>query len=127
MTNTKGLILAVLVAASFNASAAKDLMMQLNCEGHDVMFSRTAKGNNVIVADGVMYDTSEGTRVVKADDGSNMTYQFASRESNGKSLFASIYFTETMLKQDKVNFIYNDGDQQVKSACVIVNHQIIKN
>lgn len=91
-----------------------------------MVFSRTAKGNNLIVADGVMYDTSEGTRVVKANDGSNVTYQFASRESNGTSLFASVYSTEAMLEQNKVNFIYDHDNEKVKLACDIVNHQIIK-
>ncbi len=126
MNKTKGLVLAVLTSVSLNATAAKDLIMQLNCDGHDVVFSRTAKGNNLIVADGVMYDTSEGTRVVKANDGSNVTYQFASRESNGKSLFASVYSTEAMLEQNKANFIYDHDNEKVKLACDIVNHQIIK-
>lgn len=126
MKKMKGLLLAVLTSVSLNASASKDLIMQLNCDGHDVEFSRTAKGNNLIVADGVMYDTSEGTRVVKANDGSNVTYQFASRESNGESLFASIYFNETMLEQNKVNFIYDSDNGKVKLACEIVNHQIVK-
>jgi len=127
MTKTKILVLSLTLSASLSASAAKDLMMQLNCDGHDVVFTRTAKGNNLIVADGIMYDTSEGTRVIKGEDGSTITYQFASREENGKPLFASVYFTEEMLGQNKVNFIYdNDDNDKVKLVCTIVGHQIIK-